>query len=202
MPCPGTSRKTKIEGPRYVIAVVECDKPPSAWHRRSIRLAHHDYRSPSAYFVTICTRGRDCVLGEVKDAEVHLTAMGCIARACWLEIPGHVEGAELDAFVVMPNHLHAILLLGERAEPSMPGEEFHGERFGHSRAGTLSSVVRSYKAATTRRVRTAAGDQTLQLWQRGFFERVVRSAGELTRFWRYIEANPGRWQVDPEYRPR
>ena len=79
MPCPGTSRKTKIEGHGYVIAVVGSEERPSAWHRRSIRLAHHDYRSPSAYFVTICTRARDCVLGEVEDAEVHLTAMGWIA---------------------------------------------------------------------------------------------------------------------------
>jgi REP element-mobilizing transposase RayT len=181
---------------------VESEQGTPARHRRSIRLAHHDYQSSSAYFVTICTRARDCVLGEVEDADVRLTPMGKIVRNCWLEIPDHVEGAELDAFVVMPNHLHAILLLGERLGHSMNGEEFHGERFGQARPRTLSGVVRSYKAATTRRVRTAAGNQTLHLWQRGYFERVIRSAGELTRFRRYIEANPSRWQVDPEYRPR
>ena len=140
------------------------------------------------------------MLGQVRDAEVRLTPVGRIAWNCWLEIPGHVDGAELDAFVLMPNHLHAILTLGERSEPLMPGEEFHGERFGHSRPRTLSTVVRSYKAATTRRVRAATGDQTLILWQRSYFERVIRSAAELARFRRYIEANPSRWQVDPEFR--
>ena len=171
-------------------------------HRKCIRLRDYDYSRAGAYFVTICVDGKRCIFGRVDKAEMNLSPVGNICADRCPQIPDRFPGVELDCFVVMPNHLHAILLLGERAEPSMPGEEFHGERFGRSRAGTLSSVVRSYKAATTRRVRTAAGDQTLQLWQRGFFERVVRSAGELTRFRRYIEANPGRWQVDPEYRPR
>lgn len=202
MPCPGTSQKTKTERTGYVFVVVETAQRTPAWRRRSIRLAHHDYRSPSAYFVTICMRARSCVLGAVKDADVDLTPVGRIARDCWLEIPDHVTGAELDAFVVMPNHLHAILILGERSEHSSPREQCHLEQFGHSRSGSLSSAVRSYKAATTRRVRTAADDQSLHLWQRGYFERVIRSARELTRFRRYIEANPGRWQVDPDFSPR
>ena len=82
-------------------------------HRRSIRLKGYNYSQPGAYFVTICTHGRECLFGEVVDGRMRLNALGKIARQCWLEIPRHFPHAALDAFVVMPNHVHGIIWIVE-----------------------------------------------------------------------------------------
>mgnify|MGYP002814623350 FL=1 len=86
---------------------------PLRHHRRSIRLRGHDYSDPGEYYVTICTHNRECVLGEIKDGEMRLSNAGEIAETCWLEIPRHFPNVVLDEFVIMPDHMHGILILKE-----------------------------------------------------------------------------------------
>jgi putative transposase len=144
--------------------------------RRSLRLAGFDYSQPGAYFVTICTGNRRCTLGEIRDCEMRLNHAGQVIAACWDEIPLHFPNAELDAFVVMPNHVHGILVLTEpRARHASP----------------LHVIVSSFKAAVSKRIGRA-------LWQRNYFEHVIRGEKELNRIRGYIEDNPANWPTDEE----
>jgi REP element-mobilizing transposase RayT len=83
-------------------------------HRRSIRLRGHDYRKPGSYFVTLLTHQRECMFGQIRDGVMHLSQAGVIARDCWLHIPVLLPWIGLDSWVVMPDHLHGIIHLGER----------------------------------------------------------------------------------------
>jgi putative transposase len=91
---------------------------PDKHHRRSIRLKEYDYAQPGAYFVTVCTRDRECLFGHVVNGEMHLNDAGEIARRCWEDIPHHFPLVELDAFAVMPNHVHGIIVIQGRGEKS------------------------------------------------------------------------------------
>ena len=91
---------------------------PDKHHRRSIRLKGRDYSQPGAYFVTICTRDRACLFGDVVNGEMRLNGSGETARRCWEDIPDHFPLVELDAFVIMPNHMHGIIVIQGRGEKS------------------------------------------------------------------------------------
>ena len=90
---------------------------PDIHHRRSIRLRHYDYSRAGAYFVTICTWQRECLFGEVVEAAVSLNELGQVAWDCWNGIPDHFLNVELDAFLVMPNHMHGIIVLNDDGNP-------------------------------------------------------------------------------------
>lgn len=96
-----------------------CD--PEQHHRRSIRLPGYDYAEPGACFVTICTKDRLCLFGEVVAGEMRLNAAGHIAHQCWSDIPNHFPHVQLDAFIVMPNHVHGILVIAHHAAPDDVG---------------------------------------------------------------------------------
>ena len=93
---------------------------PDKHHRRSIRLKGYDYSQAGAYFVTICTKDRGCLFGEIIDGEMVLNPFGEVVQACWDDLPRHYPHVELDAFVIMPNHLHGIIIIrrGEAFVPS------------------------------------------------------------------------------------
>ena len=125
---------------------------PERHHRRSIRLRGYDYAQAGAYFVTICTYQRACLFGEVVDSDIRLSPLGEIIASCWDEIPNHFPAVALDASIVMPNHLHGILVIGggdgdEGTACRAPTEE----RFGKPVAGSLPTTVRSFKAAASKR---------------------------------------------------
>jgi len=149
-----------------------------------LRLAEYDYAQAGAYFVTICTRNHACLFGRVLDGEALLNAAGETVAGCWDEIPDHFSHVELDAFVVMPNHVHGVLLFGEES-----GRADEPGRAGHARP--LHVVVGSFKAAVSRRLGA--------VWQRSYWERVVRTEEELDQIRAYIEDNPRRWLDDPEF---
>jgi len=98
----------------------------SPLHRRSIRLPGYDYSQPGGYFVTICTRDRECVLGEVADGQVRLSPLGQIAAGCLADLPSHFQDVELDEWVVMPNHIHAILVIHGRGTAHLPRPQVLG----------------------------------------------------------------------------
>ncbi|GIW45213.1 MAG: hypothetical protein KatS3mg077_2495 [Candidatus Binatia bacterium] len=84
---------------------------PERRHRRSIRLKGYDYTQPGAYFVTLCTLNRQCLFGEVVDGQMRLNEAGHVAQRCWADIPNHFPHVQLDAFIVMPNHVHGVLVI-------------------------------------------------------------------------------------------
>jgi putative transposase len=165
------------------------------YDRRSIRLEGFDYSQPGAYFLTICAAEQKCIFGKVEDGLMHENALGKIAHGCWLQIPDHFANAEIDAFVVMPNHFHAIIKLKRViGRPSA----LKTESFGVPLPLSIPTIVRTFKAGVTRDARRILGDSVTQIWQRNYFERVIRNGKEYDETYRYIAENPLRWSVDEE----
>jgi putative transposase len=180
--------------------------------RRSPRLPAYDYRQPGAYAVTICTHSRAPLFGEVEDGEMHLNACGHAALACWQGLRTHFDHAEIDAFVVMPNHVHGIIMIGQtrcaghdllsgkttRPETDASCGIGATEAFGRPVPGSLSTMVRSFKSAATRRINQMRGTPGAPVWQPGYYERVIRNERELNALREYIAENPLKWDLDRE----
>jgi REP element-mobilizing transposase RayT len=177
------------------------DFDPQKHHRISIRLRGWDYRSAAIYFVTICTHERQRLFDEPARSE--------IADNVWKAIPEHVDRVVLDEYVVMPNHLHGLLALTDDPAKSLPTEpiDIHWVHrtdpdsprpLVNAPAGSLGSIVRSYKAAVSRRINHLRGTPSAKVWQRGYYERIVRDGQELKRIRAYIRNNPERWAADAD----
>ena len=168
--------------------------------RRSIRLKEFDYARPGSYFVTICARDRECLFGDVAVGEMRLSEYGVIASACLGEIPKHFPYVRLDAFVVMPNHVHMIVVIFDvdvrvGAQHAAP---LHQQQRTNVAPDSLSAIVRSYKSAVTKRVNELRGMPGVALWQRNYYEHIVRNENELRLVREYIVNNPLQWSLDRE----
>jgi REP element-mobilizing transposase RayT len=163
-------------------------------HRQTTRLRGYDYSEIGAYFITICTRGRECILGEVSEGSMILSRLGGLVASCWGAIPDHFPAVSLDVWTIMPNHVHGILVIGARRGTACRAPT--QERFGEPVAGSLPTIVRSYKAAVTRLARRACLAESV--WQRSYFDHVIRGEEELSRIREYILNNPLRWNLDEE----
>lgn len=158
--------------------------------RKSIRLTSYDYRVGGAYFVTIVTASRQPSFGRIIEATFVSSPLGDIAAEQWDEMGrARHDHVALDAFVVMPNHVHGVLFI-ETA--SSPGEE--RRRFGSPQPRSLSTIIGGYKSAVPREAATGA-----TVWQRGFYEHVIRNDGDLQRVRRYIAENPAKWDLDEHH---
>ena len=176
-------RRRRPRGWRRKLSAHDHRHPP---HRRCIRLRGYDYATTGAYFVTICTRDRLCLFGEIADDAMRLSAAGEIAAACWCEIPTHFTCVELDAFVTMPNHVHGIINIvgATHASPLPVRESPHGLHLPPRgpRPPSVGAVVGSFKSAVTRRLHGVmnvvgatqasllAGKCRQSLWQRNYYE--------------------------------
>jgi REP element-mobilizing transposase RayT len=152
-------------------------------HRRSIRLRGRDYSAPGTYLVTICTCSH--LFGRVQTGEMILSRFGKIAGECWTDLPNHLSHVRLDAFVVMPDHVHGIWVLGRRSA--------RASAIGRIGAGSLGAVVRSFKSSVTARINSECGARPGGIWQRNYFDQIIRSRADLNRVRRYIRDNPVRW---------
>jgi putative transposase len=130
---------------------------PKEHHRRSIRLKGYDYASPGWYYLTICTFERQFLFGEIVRDQMRPSVIGEIARECWNEIPQHFPRATLDVSVVMPNHLHGILILGEEVGARHGVPPRRAAAFGQPVPGSLAVIVGQFKQAVTRRVEAQRG---------------------------------------------
>jgi len=161
---------------------------PQKHHRRSIRLRDYDYSHPGAYFVTVCAYQKTPHFGEIQDAVMLLNTSGQIAQNCWEELPGKLSMIALDAFIIMPDHVHGILIMRKDRRGQSPEWEDRT---------TLGAVIRLYKASVTHQVHVALGSNIGPIWQRNYYERVIRDAAELDNVRRYITENPlRRWLRD------
>ena len=153
--------------------------------RRSIRLRGYDYTRPGAYFVTICVIPGGRAMSKIADRRVRLTEIGGLIRDCWRAIPKHFAHARLDAFVIMPDHILGIVVLTKT--------QANGAAIGRIRPGSLGAIVRSFKSAAAAQVNRLTCTPRQRVWQRNYYERVVRSEAELHRIRWYIITNPIRW---------
>lgn len=166
--------------------------------RKQLRLSDYDYSSPGYYFVTICTRARQCVFGEVVDGITRLNDVGMMVEKCWREIPGSYQTVHLDRCVVMPNHLHGIVILSVAHEGAMNRAPTSGSSVGAQFiAPSLGEVVRAFKARCTTAVHKSLSTQS-PLWQRNYYEHVIRSETSLQAIREYIVNNPIQWHLDEE----
>jgi REP element-mobilizing transposase RayT len=180
-------------------AALLLDSDMKVHYPRSIRLKGYDYAQAGAYFVTICTHGQDCLLGEIVDEEMMLSSYGKVAKTCFEEIPLHFAHAELDAFVIMPNHLHGIIVLANTTE--VAAQHAAPLRNGVSlrpAPGSLSTIVRSFKSASTRRINELRAMEGTHFWQRDYYEHVIRNDRDMDRIRGYITTNPLKWSLDRE----
>ncbi len=144
-------------------------------HRKSPRLQGYDYAQNGAYFVTICTHNRELIFGQITDGDMELSELGEIALTCWKAIPSHFSSVELDVSIVMPNHVHGIIVL--------PGG-----------GATLGTIIGNYKAAVTRAsggTRYTASLPT-KIWQARYHDHIIRNEAALQRIQAYIVNNPAR----------
>ncbi len=156
--------------------------------RRSIRLKGWDYRSAGLYFVTICTFRREKLFADDRLCE--------IAANAWAYIPEqeHAKYVQLDESVVMPNHVHGIIHIVTSSKTAVPDD---GEVRGLI-SGSLGAIVGNYKMLVTKRVKAMlkATDTDKKVWQRGYWERIIRNERELNATREYIVNNPTRWEED------
>jgi putative transposase len=147
--------------------------------RRSLRLPGYDYAQPGSYFVTICTAGHRCSLGEVFGEAVRLSATGDIVGALWQSLPERYEALSLDEFVIMPNHIHGIVELAAGCR-------------------NLPSIIGAYKSVSTKAINLANATPSSQFWQRSYHEHVIRDERARDRIREYIRNNPMKWHLDRE----
>jgi putative transposase len=214
---------------------------PNRHHRRSIRLKGYDYTQPGAYFVTLVTYERMPLFGEIVNGEMRLNDIGRVAERCWLDIPSHFPHVALDAFVIMPNHVHGILWIIE--SPPGTAETERAKNFSppsppspsplsppsplpppsplsripsstrppsssqpppteHPRgtSKTIGSVIRGFKIGVTQWVRQ--NTDIYIVWQRNYYDRIIRNERALNAIRQYIIENPRRWQMDRENEAR
>ncbi len=169
---------------------------PNERHRRSLRLQGYDYAERGAYFVTICTKNRACLLGDITNGEMRLNDFGRLAKAAWEEIPSHFPDIELGTFVAMPNHIHGIIVIARptpRATRASPLQIAPGPP-----KRSLGTIVGSYKSAVTKGINQSRGAAGAPVWQRNYYEHIIRDDADLNRIRQYIWDNPARWQEDPD----
>lgn len=174
----------------------------------SIRLPDYDYTRPGAYFVTVCTFERKSLLGSITAGEMVLNSNGKIVQACWKEIKNHFSDVELPAYVVMPNHFHGVIIIkyhvatrhavSDGVDKSSGLRVSTSESFGKPIAGSLPTIIRSFKSAVTKQVNVSLGKHRLNLWQEGYYEHVIRGEGEYVQIAEYILNNPVKWEMDRE----
>jgi len=158
--------------------------------RKHIRLRNYDYSRSGYYFVTVCTIGRKEFFGDIREAGMELSRYGEIVKRCWYDLPRHYPNCSLDSFVIMPNHVHGIIVIDNDTVVGNGLKPFptHG----------LSEMVRGFKTFSSRRINgRILGSDRFQ-WQKSFYDHIVRSEKSLDLIREYIQNNPLKWELDGE----
>ncbi len=188
---------------------------PNIHHRRSIRLKGYDYSQAGLYFITICCKNRMCRFGKIENGKMILNEFGNIAYNEWVKTPELRPQIELDAFIVMPNHIHGILKINEigRGELHSPDNKTGdnktpdnkpGECNSHLRSpsNNVGAIIRGYKSSVTKQINNLGDngkgvcDTPQQLWQRNYYEHIIRNEQSYQTISEYIINNPSKWSDD------
>jgi putative transposase len=169
---------------------------PEIHHRRSVRLRGWDYARPGSYFITVCVEGKEHRFGEVVEGETIPSAVGKMVDLVWKQVPRRFKGVVLDDHVIMPNHFHAIVRI--------TGTEPHGGADQDTHVGVpLHRIVQWFKTRTTNEYIRGVRESNWvpfreRLWQRNYYEHIIRNARDLGLIRGYVATNPVRWDTDPE----
>ena len=158
--------------------------------RRKPRLPVYDYSNPAWYFVTICTDNMRKIFGEIINGKMRLNALGKIVENCWNDIPTHYPNVELDYYVIMPNHVHGIIIINSN--------DFYGLNVGNENIRSLhktnlSNVIKGFKIGVTK---LSKQNRYYFKWQKSFYDRIIRNERELYNIRKYIEINPLKWGLE------
>ena len=186
---------------------------PEIHHRRSIRLKGYDYSQPGLYFITICTHQRKWLFGQVQHGAMELNHFGEIADAEWLKTAEIRNNVELLEYVIMPNHIHGIILLNDlendnrrgtmhraptttphRAPTTTPHRAPTYEQFGKPTPNTIPTIIRGYKSSVTKQINDLRNVSGAPVWQRNYYEHIIRDENALNRICAYIQTNPVKWK--------
>ena len=184
--------------------------PDPKFHRHSIRLKGYDYSSAGEYFVTICTYARQHLFGEIIQNEMQINEFGLIAQSVWRDLPRRFDHLELDEFVVMPNHIHGILIINNDGKscgggvgaihelPLLPDEpDILLSRSGR-RKMTIPLVIGYYKMNTAKQINQLRQTLGQSVWHRNYYEHIICNGREYEAIANYIADNPLNWAGDPE----
>lgn len=171
---------------------------PNIHHRKSIRLKGYDYSQEGLYFITLCTQNRECLFGNITNGNMILNDAGMMVEKCWHEIPHHFPNTNLHEMVVMPNHFHGIIEITAvvRAKNFSPLPQSLPPR---SPSKTIGSIVRGFKIGVTKWFRENKQNQFpigKPVWQRNYWDRIIRNNDEYQRIMQYIINNPQQWEND------
>ncbi len=159
--------------------------------RKSIRLKEYDYSQPGAYFVTICSKDHGNAFGTIAGTRFRLNQYGNIVAGCIVSLPNHFPWATMDTFVIMPNHIHCIIIL-EHDAPQVSDLLPSGS--------VLGRIVGYLKYQSSKQINSIHNTPGETIWQRNYYEHIIRNEEELRRVRQYIEDNPARWAND-KYNP-
>jgi REP element-mobilizing transposase RayT len=173
--------------------------------RHSIRLKGFDYSRAGIYDITICTQNRLCIFGDIERGLMVLNRLGLLVQENWRNIPKHWQSVDLLEYCVMPNHVHGIIVIkhdGGRKKGTLKCAPKGGEKteaFGKSTRGSIPTIIKTFKAGVTRQVRMSPMREIYdQIWQRGYYEHIIRSESDLRKKINYIKTNPQNWDKDLE----
>jgi len=160
-------------------------------NRHSIRLKDYDYSQAGTCFITICVQNRECLLGEIVGDEMQLSEFGKTVAECWEWLPQQYSYLELDYWVIMPNHLHGIIVIdedrrgGSRTAPTMTRKP-------------LGRLIGAFKTVSTKQINEFRHTPGQTFWQRNYYEHIIRNETDLNQTRQYIVNNPLQWALDPE----
>jgi len=168
---------------------------------QTTRLSSWDYSNSGYYFVTICTKNKKCILGKIIEEKVTLSKIGKVVKACWLQIPIHFNNVKLDEFIIMPNHIHGIIIINkpdnvETRYIASLREDNITKKFGPLEPNSLQTIIHSFKSAVTRWCRKN-GYRNFA-WQSRFYDHIIRNETTLMKIQEYILNNPLKWELDKE----
>jgi putative transposase len=199
-------------------------------HRRSIRLKGYDYSQTGMYFVTIVTWQRLMLFGKIENGEMKMNRVGDVVQKWWSGIPSHFSNVETGAFIIMPNHVHGIIIITDDRRGTVPvprvviGTQQGGEvspqhqsvevssqcrgrevspqhQCGETpplRKPRLGQIVAYFKYQSTKEINIMDGGRIAKLWQRNYYEHIIRNEHEMENIWNYIQINPAMWAMDDE----
>lgn len=178
------------------------------YNRRSIRLKNYDYSKPGAYFNTICSHDRKCLFGKNIDGVMHLNKFGEITRQCWLDIPNHFHRPQLDEFVIMPIHIHGIIFIMDNCESysnnigvihELPLQQNELPQLIQRRKMLLPKIIGRFKMNVGKQINQIRQTPGAPVWQRNYYENIIRNDDELNKIRGYIINNPLNWELDENY---
>lgn len=161
--------------------------------RKALRLTGFNYASPGAYYITICTHGQKSIFGTIEDNAMKLNDFGRIVEQCWFDLNNHYASIQLYEFVIMPNHIHGIIMIGDAWAGLKPAPTYahHG----------IPEIVRAFKTFSSRRINKMRNTPGTPVWQRNYYEHIIRNDESMQRISNYIKNNPSHWTVGDQSDP-